>query len=414
MFSCLLASNMSYATNLIRMPILAVAIAVVMTMPGCGGGKPVPEEAMIGQWTMDKGETEKTNAFAAAAPGLTWFEIKSDGSYAEGLMGGTFKGKWKQVKKDNASVTLEVAWTEEKKEPSVIEVAVVNKDHITVNYPKGMGVIHLRRATQDVAVAATKGKDDEKTTPSGATQTPNNQQKKPTEEKKEEDKPAEELSKIPPDFKMTAQEFHSEFMKNTKTAEAKFNGKVIELSGEVSAVGHNMFDEYAIVLKVEGDFAGVRCLTADDEPWSKVCNGQKVKVKGKRTAICIGATILGCVVVDSDPSPAVVMTAEQLAKEFAANPDEAKSKYPFSKQVILSGEILDKKYDEQGHATVTFKTQGKIRVQGVIASSEKKLSDNLKIDQQLKGLAGFLTYSDDRVLFSSFLPFKPNVTKLPK
>src|SRR4051812_39080002 len=62
------------------------------------------------------------------------WRIKSDGSYAEGLMGDTFKGKWKQTKKTGAGLTLEVVWAEEKKAPSVVEVAVIGKDHITVNY----------------------------------------------------------------------------------------------------------------------------------------------------------------------------------------------------------------------------------------------------------------------------------------
>jgi DNA-binding beta-propeller fold protein YncE len=130
-----------------------LVLTMAPLLAGCGGK--APEQTMIGYWEMDKEATKNTNPFMAAAPDLVWHEFKADGSYAEGLLGSTKKGTWKQTKKEGGSVTLELS-IEGDKEPTVVEIAVVGKDHITINYPKGLGVIHLKRGDGSARV---QGKD---------------------------------------------------------------------------------------------------------------------------------------------------------------------------------------------------------------------------------------------------------------
>ena len=45
-----------------------LAAFLLIVFSGCGG-KPSPEQAIVGRWDMDKEATAKTNPFMAAAPG---------------------------------------------------------------------------------------------------------------------------------------------------------------------------------------------------------------------------------------------------------------------------------------------------------------------------------------------------------
>lgn len=137
---------------------LIILLLTAALAAGCG--KQAPEKVMIGQWEVDKEATKKTNPFVAANPKKHWYEFKSDGSYAHGLMDGIFKGTWKQSKKEGSTLILEIVETDDK-EPKTVEIAVVGKDHITLNYPEGLGIIHLKRTTSDVTAtgdASTKEK----------------------------------------------------------------------------------------------------------------------------------------------------------------------------------------------------------------------------------------------------------------
>jgi WD40 repeat protein len=133
-----------------RFSLLGLAALAATISSGCG--KAPPEETMLGQWLMDKGATQKSNPLMAAVPGGMWYEFKADGSYAERIADGDLghhkKGSWKQIKKDGATLTLQLE-VEGAKKPEVVEIAVLGKDQITINYPEGHGPIHLRRTEKD-------------------------------------------------------------------------------------------------------------------------------------------------------------------------------------------------------------------------------------------------------------------------
>src|SRR5262245_2375033 len=66
-----------------------------------------------------------------------------------------------------------------------------------------------------------------------------------------------------PDFSLTSKQFSEEYDKEEKAAEAKYKGKVIELSGLIIGMGRNVMED--VFLKLEGsknDHSGVYCFMA--------------------------------------------------------------------------------------------------------------------------------------------------------
>src|SRR5262249_34234728 len=123
-----------------------------------------------------------------------------------------------------------------------------------------------------------------------------------------------------PDLVVTPAEWRAEFKKDSTAAKAKYRGKVIEMSGTLEGVRPDPFGtQFAFIeFDVANDFAGVRCVLTDPRPWRKVGPGSKVKVRGKSSEIHAG-DLNPCEIVEAGPNTSVIITAAQLAKEFAAD-----------------------------------------------------------------------------------------------
>ena len=73
-----------------------------------------------------------------------------------------------------------------------------------------------------------------------------------------------------PDFVLTATAFDEEYTKDGKATEAKYKGKVIELSGAVKNFGLTSRCEPFVSLEASlGNETGVRCFIADMRFWMK-------------------------------------------------------------------------------------------------------------------------------------------------
>src|SRR5262245_41585318 len=98
-------------------------------------------------------------------------------------------------------------------------------------------------------------------------------EEKKEDEKKGDDKKGVEDAK--PDFSRSAKEFDEEYNKDKKAAEARYKGKVVELSGTVKSVGRNIGKEAFLSLEAgPKNLAGVMCFTTDKQPWLKATPGQ--------------------------------------------------------------------------------------------------------------------------------------------
>jgi len=152
---------------------------------------------------------------------------------------------------------------------------------------------------------------------------------------------ATSLANKPADFTLDAKAWEEWWEKDKAVAAAKYQGKVVELSGVVDSADADPYGEVGYVyLKTTGKGTGVRCSTVDKEPWSKVSPGSKVKIRGIPPAAGGGqdGELEKCVITEAGPNPAIVTSARQLATDLAADPRAAEKKYD-EKWVIADGDV---------------------------------------------------------------------------
>jgi Leucine-rich repeat (LRR) protein/uncharacterized protein (DUF1330 family) len=198
----------------------------------------------------------------------------------------------------------------------------------------------------------------------------------------------EDLSKEEPEFKLTAVEFYKEYEADKDAAAKKYKGKVIELSGEAVTVWRSGPNERHIELKSEKQFSGIRCEMADPMPWAKVLKGQAVKLKGKWPASPYQAMLIDCALVEAGEYKAIAITAVELAKEYATDPEAAQKKYQ-DKYLVISGEVTAKEFNSAGAATIELKTDGKVKVTCIYTASEKDVTKPMKVGQKIKAVGEF-------------------------
>src|SRR6516164_3299521 len=108
-----------------------------------------------------------------------------------------------------------------------------------------------------------------------------------------ESKAPEDLTNVPADFTMTAKEYFMDQKKNSN----KYNGKVVEISGEVSQAygGHTGNGKPFFKLVADApSWYYVHCTPADPQPWAKIVPGQQIKVKGRE----VDLGLQRCVIVE--------------------------------------------------------------------------------------------------------------------
>jgi hypothetical protein len=110
-----------------------------------------------------------------------------------------------------------------------------------------------------------------------------------------------------------------------------------------------------------------------------------------------GAGLIYCVIVDKGESPAVVISAEDLAKEFSANPEETSKKYD-KKHLILTGEVTDREFNSAGAAAVILKGHDKIPVKCHFSAFEKGVAKSMKVGNKVKLVGEYtLNFGNDDV-----------------
>lgn len=97
-------------------------------------------------------------------------------------------------------------------------------------------------------------------------------------------KPHQDIEKSTADYSLTAESFFKEYTANKDSADKKYSGKVIEISGPVSKI--ETIDTLVVAIFVfrQGDFGdeGVRCtmLHNYDDETKKIAVGTQLRIKG--------------------------------------------------------------------------------------------------------------------------------------
>lgn len=223
---------------------------------------------------------------------------------------------------------------------------------------------------------------------------------KPEETKASTDNSPVDLAKAKPDFMLTAEEWADQWKKDSNTAQKKYTGKVIELSGEVDSVAEDPYGKVGLVyIKARPGVSSVGCLLVDKEPWLKISKGSKVRVRGIKTKDQgYDEELYPCIVVEYTASAVRAVSAVQLAKEFNADL-KAVSKDLDNETLIVEGEIVSKGAPKEGLAEFTIKGDGGTNIKcrwGVMTEFQRNRHESIKVGQRVK-LCGIVDISGDKL-----------------
>jgi hypothetical protein len=145
----------------------------------------------------------------------------------------------------------------------------------------------------------------------------------------------------PPAFTTTAEQLAKAFRTDEQAAKGKYVGKWLVIEGEYGEAyyrsgGVLFFKELDGFAPVGGHF--------DDTEWPKfdgLTKGQKIKIKAfcdlSSHKICVHLD--KCKLLEVGPDPAIIVTAFQLTKDYAANKDAVRARFEW-KEVLVEGTAL--------------------------------------------------------------------------
>ena len=109
-----------------------------------------------------------------------------------------------------------------------------------------------------------------------------------------------EATKLKPDVIIDATEFFNTYEEDEEAANKIYLDKLVQVEGVVAEVFANNTGELNIILKEEGDFAGVSCsfIPAEQEKITKLETGDLVKVKGFCSGMLMDVVLNRCVLVE--------------------------------------------------------------------------------------------------------------------
>ena len=113
-------------------------------------------------------------------------------------------------------------------------------------------------------------------------------------------KPRPSVAGMSPEYTLMATELVEEYDTNEMTANSKYLGKVIEVSGVISEKIKDGKGGYTLTLQ-GADLAGVGCQFESNarESLHPLAEGQQVNIKGICTGVLMDVVLVDCVVIDN-------------------------------------------------------------------------------------------------------------------
>ncbi len=110
------------------------------------------------------------------------------------------------------------------------------------------------------------------------------------------DEGAEKISDTTPDYVLSANTLFREYDKNSVAADAKYEDKIVVVSGTVQDIGKDITDTAYLVIGGSGFLDGVQCTLPRGQEGlvARVTKGQYVTLKGK-----VSGQIMGNVLVNN-------------------------------------------------------------------------------------------------------------------
>lgn len=192
---------------------------------------------------------------------------------------------------------------------------------------------------------------------------------------------------------ISAEALGQEYDTNAKATHKKYDGQLLEVTGKVKQAIQTVGTPFISLEGSKKALYSIQCETKDKQPWARFSPGQKVKITGAYNAGVAGPELKNCDVVALEPNPAVTLTAEALAKSFAANMASANKKFQ-NKTVIVTGTITATQFlAGSGFTDITLRGSGKTAVICRLHNSLQDLGKSLKAGQMIT-LSGPFSFVD--------------------
>ncbi len=189
-----------------------------------------------------------------------------------------------------------------------------------------------------------------------------------------------DLATATPDASMTATEYFKAVKADPKMAREKYEGKVVELTGEVWTVTSPFNDGVCVILATDEKLKVVYVYTSDKMLWERVGAGAKVTIRGTPTSSHNMIRPAAVISVASNPAP--TYQAVELAKEVAADSEAADKKYR-SKSGYVIGELVRFQPSKNG-GDLILKGSGDVEVQLGVGSDDVAAAKALKPGAKVK------------------------------
>jgi hypothetical protein len=177
----------------------------------------------------------------------------------------------------------------------------------------------------------------------------------------------QDLTKVKPDFSLTPEQYFADHKIDGPVAR-KYTGKIIELTGKIKEMGYD--EKIGPYVDLPGDppdkigrTETVRCATVDREPWAKTVPGTTVKIRGRWQDFGWGKGLANCVFIDLGPSPAISISATQLANEWQKNNFDLSKKYRY---LIVEGQVI-----QADSSDLVLKGNGDVEIKCLLSLSFK-------------------------------------------
>jgi hypothetical protein len=209
------------------------------------------------------------------------------------------------------------------------------------------------------------------------------------------------------DYSLDVAQWHAEFSKDPTAAVEKYKGKVIDVSGTVEYVSEDPIQQVGCVfLKVDGPPLQDRCATADKKPWLKVSPGSKVKLRGKIPEFGLPCDLVGAEIVEAGPDPAVVVSAEELAKQYSTDGKSATAKFD-DKWAHVEGEVVEKTTSQDCAVLLRLKGDNDVAVSCCFGERNKRPLEGVKPGTKVKVFGQLSLWKDKEVFLNSSILSDP-------
>jgi hypothetical protein len=224
-------------------------------------------------------------------------------------------------------------------------------------------------------------------------------------DKKEEGK---DIRDAAPAHSLTMKQLAEELKADRKATVAKYQGKVIELNGDVDNLGY-VDGNLAVFLKGQGNDK-FPCYTRESVPGFKVTPGLSVRLIGRWGMSPTGGGCLqDALILDIRGDPAPAYTPDQLVQAFEAEPEVMKKRIGRYGAIRITGEIASvPKTSKFGGIEFHLKSTGTTRVQCEFDPRHTDLAKGLQVGQRVVLLGYFARFvKGDSISLISCLPMEP-------